>query len=162
MQISLAFEYLLSDWESCNPPTYHPERGAYFEERNFLRWTNFRATSEYYINVWARPHASGYIFNHNYETRPVTTDRDSCDENDDLWKLHSKKGDFAFFFDECEEEEKWDDWYGWKMISVAFNGFDPYQRKIMINGDVHHIDTLELSGDIDPQTGSTDFNNFIV
>ena len=48
------------------------------------------------------------------------------------------------------------------MISVAFEGLNPYRRKIMINGDLHHIDTLELSGDTDPQTGSTVFNNFII
>lgn len=94
---------------------------------SYLRWDNFRATTIYQFLIWFRPYSSGYIFNHNYETRPFNVDRDECDNFDDDYLLHGRMGEFNFYFDECKAEDNhWPNLLGWHMLQVKATKADPY------------------------------------
>jgi hypothetical protein len=130
------FDSLPSGWSTCYAPTYHSGRGAYFGgDGNFLRWDNFRVSSEHYFGVWVRAKSSGYIFNYNYEARPYNYDRDHTDFTDDNHTLETKRGEFSYFFDECDEDGEFvDGFYGWKLISLAYDSNEDYERCMSING----------------------------
>jgi len=130
-------------YSSCHEPTYHSERGAYMSGHDYLRWDDFLASNEHYFAIWFRARTSGYIFNYNYEARPLTADRDQCDCFDDNNCFETKKGDFSYFFDECDEDEMWDDWYGWKQLTVSYSGNNPYQRTVQINGETVEDNSLD-------------------
>jgi len=136
------FNSLPSGWSTCYSPTFHDGRGAYFGgDGNFLRWDDFRVSSEHYFGVWVRAKTSGYIFNYNYEARPYNYDRDHTDFMDDNHTLETKRGEFSFFFDECDEDDEFvDDFYGWKLITLEFDSYHDYERCVKIDGDIYHCD----------------------
>lgn len=88
--VKVVFESQQPGFSSCHHPTYHSERGAYFDGESFLEFDNFLATSDYYINMWVRPRQSGFVLHHNFDTRPYNFDRDLCDDWDDYWMQWAK------------------------------------------------------------------------
>jgi hypothetical protein len=105
-----------------------------------LQWDNFRATDEHYFSVWFRARKSGYVFNYNYDTVPYNQDRDMCDDWDDDHDIESKRGDFSYFFDECENEVEF---FAWRQLNVVYTGNTPYTREIWLDNVKHSTDSLD-------------------
>jgi hypothetical protein len=139
------FDGLAPGWSTCYSPTFHSGRGAYFGgDGNYLRWDEFRAGTTQYFGVWIRPKSSGYVFNYNYEARPYNYDRDECDFWDDNNTLETKRGEFSFFFDECNADGEFEDgFFGWKLVTMSYSNNENYTRTISINGELYHTDSLD-------------------
>jgi len=83
----------------------------------------------------------------NYETRPNNIDRDLCDDFADNHDIESKKGDFVYFFDECDDDgDMIDDWYGWKQLTLQGSGSNPYSFVLKIDNVT--IETNNLDNDV--------------
>jgi hypothetical protein len=142
LNVDATLEAMSSSFPSCHHPTYHSERGAYFDGESFLEFDSFGATSSYYINVWVRPRASGFVFHHNFATRPYNFDRDLCDDFDDFHMQFTKEADYGFWFDECKYNDYMTNndgtnranWFGWHMISMNVNSFNAYENSIFVDG----------------------------
>jgi hypothetical protein len=81
--VNTVFENPSPGFSSCHHPTYHSERGAYFDGQSFLEMDNFAATTWHGVQMWVRPRRSGFLFHYNFSTRPYNYDRDLCDDWDD-------------------------------------------------------------------------------
>lgn len=137
-----------SGYSTCHEPTYHTERGAYFSGNDFLRFDDFKATSEHYFSIFFRARTSGYIFNYNYDVREEDNDRNNCDDFDAYNRLESKKGDFNYFFDECSETSPTDfraNFYGWKQLTVGSDmDGNQYVRTVYIDGTLIETNTIGI------------------
>ena len=107
--IEAKFETTSSLFTSCHAPTYHSSRGAYFDGHSFLEMEEFYASSMMSFNLWVRMESAGYLMSFEYALLPFSMtadhnspyDRDYCDDHDAAAHLKSKRGDYAYFFDEC-------------------------------------------------------------
>jgi len=69
----------------------------------------FYASSMMSFNLWVRMESAGYLMSFEYALLPFSMtadhnspyDRDYCDDHDAAAHLKSKRGDYAYFFDEC-------------------------------------------------------------
>lgn len=136
-----------SGYSTCHEPSYHAERGAYFDGQDYLRFDDFKATSEHYFSIFFRARTSGYIFNYNFDVREENNDRNNCDDFDAYNRLESKKGDFNYFFDECDESDDMyrANFYGWKQLKVASDmSGTQYVRKVYIDGTLIETNTIGI------------------